>query len=167
MLLPRVSPRIYRLIIDRHLFFLSPFFVAKPISFFFLPYFIFCFKEPPQTRVSRRLTRALLVCIIFGPWSICALCYYCSAFTSLHDSILIMDVHGSDIMIGLSAKTDRHSFLVADTQLYERLCPSVRWSVRLSVHGDRVGKCGNTHFRPCPPVRNWYWPCIRPCLSSM
>merc|ERR1712025_1482721 len=66
-------------------------------------------------------------------------------------------------------------FLVADTQLYERLCPSVRplgrWSVR---HGNRVEKWENERFRyffcmfeclgwvevwigvgcPCPPVRN-------------
>ena len=59
-------------------------------------------------------------------------------------------------------------FLVADSQLYKRLCPSVGPSVgpsvRWSVRGDRVGKCENAHFRPCPPVRNWYWPCIRPCF---
>ena len=59
------------------------------------------------------------------------------------------------------------SFLVADKRLYKRLCLSVRPSVgRLvgwSVRGDRVGKCENAHFRPCPPVRDWYWPCIRPC----
>ena len=46
--------------------------------------------------------------------------------------------------------------------------PSVRRSVGPSVgpsvRGDRVGKCENAHFRPCPPVRNWYWPCIRPCF---
>ena len=66
------------------------------------------------------------------------------------------------------------TFLVADTQLYKRLCPSVgplvRWSVRPlvrpSVRDDRVGKCENAHFRPCPPVRNWYWPCIRPCFEG-
>ena len=61
-------------------------------------------------------------------------------------------------------------FLVADTQLYKRLCPfvgtSVGPSVRWSVRGDRVGKCENAHFRPCPPVRNWYLPCIRPCCFS-
>ena len=48
--------------------------------------------------------------------------------------------------------------------------PSVRWSVGWlvgwSVHGDRVGKCENTHFRPCPPVRDWYWPCIQPCCIT-
>ena len=22
------------------------------------------------------------------------------------------------------------------------------------------------HFRPCLPVRDWYWPCIRPCCDS-
>ena len=37
------------------------------------------------------------------------------------------------------------------------LCPSVG-------HSDRVGKCENALFRPCPPVRNRYWPCIRPCF---
>ena len=37
------------------------------------------------------------------------------------------------------------SFLVADTQLYKRLCPSVRPSVCQSIrHGDRVE---NKHFR--------------------
>ena len=51
-------------------------------------------------------------------------------------------------------------FLVADTQLYERLCPSVRWSVMIQLV---MGK--NVHFCPCPPVRNWYWPCIRPCFN--
>ena len=52
-------------------------------------------------------------------------------------------------------------FLVADQRLYKRLCPSVGWSVR----SDRVGKWENTHFRPCPPVRDWYWPCIRQYAS--
>ena len=52
-------------------------------------------------------------------------------------------------------------FLVADTQLYKRLCPSVRWSVGLSVRNDWVGKCENAHLRPCPPVRN----CFRPCFT--
>ena len=59
-----------------------------------------------------------------------------------------------------------HNFLVADTQLYKSLCPSVRQSVRLSVcHWTWVEKYENSHFRPCPPVRNWCWPCIRPCSS--
>ena len=53
----------------------------------------------------------------------------------------------------------RNSFLIADTQLYKRLCPSVhpsvRWSVRPSVrwsvgplvrHGDRVEKWKNERF---------------------
>ena len=61
---------------------------------------------------------------------------------------------------------DLFFFLVADTQLYKRLCPSVRrsvgWLVGRSVHHARVEKWENTHFRPCPPIRNW-WPCIRPC----
>ena len=44
--------------------------------------------------------------------------------------------------------------LVADTQLYKRLCSSVHRSVGPSVrHGDRVGMCENAHFRPCPPVQ--------------
>ena len=60
-------------------------------------------------------------------------------------------------------------FLVADTQLYKRLCPSVGRSVGWSVgwlvrRDDRVKKWENAHFHPCPPVRNW-WPCIRPCFS--
>ena len=38
----------------------------------------------------------------------------------------------------------------------------VRPSVCPSVRGDRVGKCENSHFRSCPPVCNWYWPCIQP-----
>ena len=37
---------------------------------------------------------------------------------------------------------------------------------RRSVCGDWVGKCENAHFQPCPPVRDWYWPCIRPCFRS-
>ena len=33
--------------------------------------------------------------------------------------------------------------------------PLVRWSVvRPLVRDDRVGKCENAHFRPCPPVSN-------------
>ena len=48
-------------------------------------------------------------------------------------------------------------FFVADTQLYKSLCPSVGPSVRQSVRPSaRVEKCENAHFRPCPPVRNWY-----------
>ena len=39
------------------------------------------------------------------------------------------------------------SFLVADTQLYKRLCPSVRPLVRPLVRGDRVKKWENEHFR--------------------
>ena len=46
-------------------------------------------------------------------------------------------------------------FLVADTQLYKRLCPfvgtSVGPSVRWSVRGDRVGKCENARSRLCLP----------------
>ena len=53
------------------------------------------------------------------------------------------------------------AFLVADTQLYKRLCPSVR---PLVGPWTRVEKWGNAHFRPCPPVRDW-WPCIRPCFN--
>ena len=60
-------------------------------------------------------------------------------------------------------KIKLHSFLVADTQLYKRLCPSVGPSVSPSVRNHRVKKWENAHFRPCPPVRNW-WPCIRPCF---
>ena len=60
------------------------------------------------------------------------------------------------------------TFLVADTQLYKSLCPSVRPSIRPSGlrsirPSARVEKWVNAHIRPCPPVRNWYWPCIRPC----
>ena len=47
-----------------------------------------------------------------------------------------------------------YRFLVADTQLYKRLCPSVRWSVGRSVRHARVDKWENAYFRPCPPVRN-------------
>ena len=58
------------------------------------------------------------------------------------------------------------AFLVADTQLYKRLCPSVGWLVDQlvgwSVCHASVEKWENAHFRPCPPVCNW-WPCIRPC----
>ena len=56
-------------------------------------------------------------------------------------------------------------FLVADMQLYKRLCPSVGPLVGPLVRHARVEKWENAHFRPCPPVRNW-WPCIRPCSSS-
>ena len=46
-------------------------------------------------------------------------------------------------------------FLVADRQLYNRLCPSVgpsvRWyvdpSVSVPVRGEQVEKCENAHFR--------------------
>ena len=57
------------------------------------------------------------------------------------------------------------TFLVKDTQLYKRLCPYVGWLVGPSVCYARVEKWENAHFRPCPPVRNW-WPCIRPCFNS-
>merc|ERR1711942_502055 len=61
-------------------------------------------------------------------------------------------------------------FLVADTQLYKRLCPSVGRLVGRLV-GRSVGWSievieslwENAHIRPCPPVRNW-WPCIWPCF---
>ena len=44
----------------------------------------------------------------------------------------------------------------------------VRPSVGLSVrYGDWVGKSENAHFRPCPSVRDWYWPCIRPCFEKL
>ena len=37
--------------------------------------------------------------------------------------------------------TNLYTFLVADTQLYKRLCPSVHWSVRRSVtHESKIGK---------------------------
>ena len=48
---------------------------------------------------------------------------------------------------------EQQAFLVADTQLYKSLCPSVGPSVRWCAW---VEKCENAHFRPCPPVRNWY-----------
>ena len=50
-------------------------------------------------------------------------------------------------------------FLVADWRLYKRLCPSVAPLVRVI----EFRKCENAQYRPCPPVRDWYWPCIRPC----
>ena len=61
-----------------------------------------------------------------------------------------------------------HSFLVADTQLYKRLCPYIPRSISTS---RKVGKqafknifsCGQLHFRPCPSIRNW-WPYIQPCF---
>ena len=47
-------------------------------------------------------------------------------------------------------------FLVADTQLYKRLCPSARPSVRPSVrHGDRVEKWDNE--------RSGYFLCMFVC----
>ena len=48
-------------------------------------------------------------------------------------------------------------FLVGDKRLYKRLCPSVGWL--------ELRKCENAQFRPCPPGRDWYWPCIRPCCK--
>ena len=56
-------------------------------------------------------------------------------------------------------------FLVADTYCIRGFVspsvgPSVRWSVMI------VKKWENTHFRSCPPVRNW-WPCIRPCFECL
>ena len=32
-----------------------------------------------------------------------------------------------------------------------------------SPSGSLPKKWKNMHFRPCPPIRDWYWPCIRPC----
>ena len=37
-------------------------------------------------------------------------------------------------------------FLVVDTQLYKRLCPFVRPSIRPSVRNDRIEKWKNKHF---------------------
>ena len=43
----------------------------------------------------------------------------------------------------------------------------VRRSVGPSIGPSaRVEKWENAHFRPCPPVRNW-WPCIRPCYFDI
>ena len=59
-----------------------------------------------------------------------------------------------------------NEFLVADTQLYKRLCPSIGPSVRPSVGPSaRVEKWENAHNHPCQPVCNW-WPCIWPCFPS-
>ena len=70
----------------------------------------------------------------------------------------------------MSYRKNIQCFLVADKRLYKRLCPSVRpsvgWLVGWLVRHARVEKWENTHFRPCPPVRDWYWPCIRPCSFS-
>ena len=51
---------------------------------------------------------------------------------------------------------------------------SVCWSVRLCVcllgHllvcNDQVKKLKNAYFRPCPPIRDLYWPYIQPCYPS-
>ena len=48
--------------------------------------------------------------------------------------------------------------------LSEALC--VPPSVRASVGNDRVRKCENAHFQPCPPVRDWYWSCSRSCYDD-
>ena len=74
----------------------------------------------------------------------------------------------------LTVHARARAFLVADTQLYKRLCPSVRWLVGRSVgwlvswlvRHAQVEKWENAHFRSCPPVRNW-WPCIRPCSVAI
>ena len=62
-------------------------------------------------------------------------------------------------------------FLVADTQLYKRLCPSVGPSVRRSVGPwTWVEKCGNEHFRCflCMWVGDlgWGWRLDAPAHSS-
>ena len=64
--------------------------------------------------------------------------------------------------LGITIKIFLLMLLVADTQLCKRLCPSILWLVGPSVRNHWVEKWENAHFRPCPPVRNW-WPCIRPC----
>ena len=56
-------------------------------------------------------------------------------------------------------------FLAADKRHYKRLCPSFGRSVGWSVEVIELRKCEDAHFRPCPPVRDWYWPCIQPCFS--
>ena len=68
--------------------------------------------------------------------------------------ICVCDCHSARLLF---------SFFVFSMQLYKRLCPSVGRSVGRSVRNHRVRKWEIAHFRPCPPVRNW-WPCIRPCL---
>ena len=56
-------------------------------------------------------------------------------------------------------------FLMAYTQLYKSLCPSGGPSICQFVGPwALVQKCENAHFRPCPPICNWYWLCIRPCF---
>ena len=37
--------------------------------------------------------------------------------------------------------------------------------VHPTVRNAQVKKWKNMHFRPCLPVCDWYWPCIRPCLK--
>ena len=50
--------------------------------------------------------------------------------------------------MSMSQKVGKLAFLVADTYLYKRLCPSVRWSVGRSVGPwTRVEKWGNERFR--------------------
>ena len=57
--------------------------------------------------------------------------------------------------------------LIADSQLYKRLCPSVRpsvgWSVGPLVSTSRkVWKCA---YPPLPTRPQLVWPCIQPCYS--
>ena len=49
------------------------------------------------------------------------------------------------------------SFLVADTQLYKMLCPSVGLLVRWCIRDDRVEPCENAHFwnRRCDCLCVW------------
>ena len=90
----------------------------------------------------------VLFCLLFPPLLFCV--PFCVLFLCFYVCFVL-------------TKIKLHSFLVADTQLYKRLCPSVGPSVSPSVRNHRVKKWENAHFRPCPPVRDWYWPCIRPC----
>ena len=84
---------------------------------------------------------------------------------SVGRSVTLLEYTCADFALVLPFHRTRPLFLVADTQLYKRLCPSVGRSVGWLVRRcDRVKKCENAHIRPCPPVRNW-WPCIQPSFS--
>ena len=43
-------------------------------------------------------------------------------------------------------------------------CPALTPLLHLITPSRASGTADHAdHFRPCPPVRDWYWPCIRPC----
>ena len=75
--------------------------------------------------------------------------------------------------LSLRRLPNRLAFLVADTELYKRLCPSVRplvgWSVGRLVRHTRVEKWKNEYFPPLPtrPQPKAVYPALFPLLSLL